>query len=107
MSSGLKSLSNPSLSPGRRAGWRALLRMIGIGAGVAVAAVLLPVTRGEAQGGGVSVGAGDITGASSSAKKPSVKAPPPRRTKSSVRHDGVVILHQSMPKARPKGMRIQ
>src|SRR5262245_13110551 len=101
----LKSLFDAGPSSERSISRRSLLRMICIGAGGAVTALLLPARPGDAQG-GVSVCVCDINGAPS-ATKPAFKAQATPRTKGGVRHDGVVILHQSMPKVRPKRMRTQ
>ena len=85
MNSKVERLSGSSPSSARKVNRRSLLGMIGIGAGVGAAMVLLPLTPAEAQcRGGVCVGSGDITGAPSnnSAKKLRTKSPTRKSTKS-------------------------
>jgi hypothetical protein len=116
-----RTLTVSDISSERSFSRRSLLRMIGIGAGLGAASVLLPATPGEAQG-GVSVGAGDITGAPSpsATKKPAFRAQaPPKNAATTTRSGRITGVAQDpadpaaaqtgkrSPASGPRRMRIQ
>ncbi len=76
--------SDADISSEQRVSRRSLLALIGIGAAVGAAAVLLPVTRGEAQFFDVFTGDLNLDKAPSkkSAKKLRARLPPRKSTKS-------------------------